>query len=113
MFWPGIHKVDFSIWTGSARLCKGVFTSVNNKNSAEKSVLDHVIVSSNLSDNIVFMTIDDSKLLPLGVTFKGAKDLLIVRQLYLYCSVNGLKVMTGSTGKWFGILMMIWDEKVT
>ena len=59
-------------------LCKGVFTRVNNKNSAEKSVLDYVIVSSNLSDNIVSMTIDEGKLLPLGVTFKGAGDLLII-----------------------------------
>ena len=42
-------------------LCKGVFTRVN-KNSAEKSVLDYVIVSSNLSDNIVSMTIDEGKL---------------------------------------------------
>ena len=44
------------------RLCKGVFTRVNNKNSAEKSVLDYVIVSSNLSDNIQSMTIDEGKL---------------------------------------------------
>ena len=43
-------------------LCKGVFTRVNNKNSAEKSVLDYVIVSSNFSDNIVSMTIDEGKL---------------------------------------------------
>ena len=44
------------------RLCKGVFTRVNNKNSAEKSVLDYVVVSSNLSDNIPSMTIDEGKL---------------------------------------------------
>ena len=43
-------------------LCKGVFTRVNNKNSAEKSVPDYVIASSNLSDNIVSMTIDEGKL---------------------------------------------------
>ena len=94
--------------SGSA---KGVFTRVNNKNSAEKSVLDYVIVSSNLSANIQSMTIDESKLLPLGVTFKGARDLLIIMQLYLNCSAKGLKVMTRATGKWFRILMMIRDGK--
>ena len=93
------------------RLCKGVFTRVNNKNGAEKSVLDYVIVSSNLSDNIVSMTIDKVNFLPLVVTFKGARDLLIIMQSYLNCSVNGLKVRTGAIGKWFGILMMIREGK--
>ena len=36
--------------------------SCNSKNSAEKFVLHCVIVSSNLSDNIVSMTIDEGKL---------------------------------------------------
>ena len=43
-------------------LCKVVFTRVNNESGAEKSVLDDLIVSSNLSDNIVSMTTDEGKL---------------------------------------------------
>ena len=41
--------------------CKGQY--YNNKNGGEKSVLDHVIVSSSLSDNIVSMTIDEGQLI--------------------------------------------------
>ena len=55
------------------RLCKGVFTRVNNKNSAEKSVLDNVIVSSNLSDNIVPMTTDKGKLFTPWLNFERGK----------------------------------------
>ena len=101
-----IDKYNLCV-VNALKLCKGVFTRVNNKNSAEKSVLDYVIVSSNLSDNTVSMTIDEGKLF----TFKGASDLLIIMQLYLNCSVKGLKVMTGAIGKWFAILMMIRDGK--
>ena len=56
-----INKYNLCV-VNALRLCKGVFTRVNNKNSAEKSVLDYVIVSSNLSDNIQSMTIDEGKL---------------------------------------------------
>ena len=56
-----INKYNLCV-VNALRLCKGVFTRVNNKNSAEKSVLDYVIFSSNLSDNIQSMTIDEGKL---------------------------------------------------
>ena len=56
-----INKYNLCV-VNALRLCKGVFTRVNNKNSAEKSVLDYVIVSSNLSGNIQSMTIDEGKL---------------------------------------------------
>ena len=57
-----IDKYNLCV-VNALRLCKGVFTRVsNNKNSAEKSVLDYVIVSSNLPGNIVSMTIDEGKL---------------------------------------------------
>ena len=56
-----INKYNLCV-VNALRLCKGVFTRVNNKNSAEKSVLDYVIVSSNLSDNIQSLTIDEGKL---------------------------------------------------
>ena len=65
--------------------------------------VDYVIVSSIVSMKISF--------LPLGLTFKGARDLLIIMQLFLNYSVKGLKVMTRAIGKWFGILMMIRDGK--
>ena len=99
-----INKYNLCV-VNALRLCKGVFTRVNNKNSAEKSVPDYVIVSSNLSDNIQSMTIDEGKL------FTPWRDLLIIMQLYLNCSAKGLKVMTRAIGKWFGILTMIRDGK--
>ena len=53
-----INKYNLCV-VNALRLCNGVFTWISNKISAEKSVLDYVIVSSNLSDNIVSMTIDE------------------------------------------------------
>ena len=55
-----IDKYNLCV-VNARRLCKGVFTRVNNENSGKKSVLDYVIVSSNLSDNIVSMAIDEGK----------------------------------------------------
>ena len=90
---------------------QGCFTRVNNKNSAEKSVLDYVIVSTNLSENIMSMTIDEGKLFTSWRNLQRARDLLIIMQLYFNYSAKGLEVMTRTIGNWFRILMMITDGK--
>ena len=53
--------------------CHGTFTRVNNKNYNEKSVLDYLIVSSELSKYTNSMSIDEQKQFTPWRTLKGGK----------------------------------------
>ena len=47
----------------SSNLCKGVFTRIHNyRNKVEKSVLEYVLVSTDLYSQFVSMHIDEEKL---------------------------------------------------
>ena len=51
-----------TIILNSSSKCSGLWTRVNTKNPLERSILDYAIVSQNLSDSILSMTIDDQQL---------------------------------------------------
>ena len=105
-----INKYNLCV-VNALRLCKGVFTRVNNKNSAEKSVLDYVIVSSNLSDNIQSMTIDEGKLFTPWRNLQSGKRFTYHNTIIFELQCERSKVMTRAIGKWLGILTMIRDGK--
>ena len=46
----------------SLSLCNGVFTRANNNNPDEKSVLDHVCITKDISDLLLRMYVDEKKL---------------------------------------------------
>ena len=88
-----------------------VFTRVNNEHRAEKFVLDYVIVSSNLSDIIVFMTIDKGKAFTPWRNFQRGKRFTDHNAISFELQWEGPKVMTSAIGTWSGIFMVIRDGK--
>ena len=59
--------------SNSSQKCTGIFTRVNNKSPDEKSVLDYVIVSSQLEKYVNYMRIDQQKLFTPWKTLKQGK----------------------------------------
>ena len=67
-----IIKYNLNV-VNSMEICSGTFTKANNKTVGEKSVLDYVIVSSELIRYIKDMQIDTAKQFTSWRTFKSGK----------------------------------------
>ena len=51
----------------SLNLCIGVFTRVNNNNPDEKSVLDYVCITKDITDLLLSMYVDEKKCILRGL----------------------------------------------
>ena len=52
----------YMVAVNSLSLCNGVFTRVNNNNPDEKSVLDYVCITKDISDPLLSMYVDEKKM---------------------------------------------------